>query len=78
MKSAILKVFLLCKDPKIEIQFKGLLTMAYGKAVSALTNQNTCRCNICDKSGPDMAKNEGQFPPVSEERLQFGAWQRNF
>jgi hypothetical protein len=51
--------------------------MVDGKVVSALTNQTTCRCNICYKSGPDMAKNEGQFPPVSEERLQFAAWQRN-
>ena len=72
-----LESFVLCEDPKIEIQFKGLLTMVDGKVVSALTKQTTCRCNICDKSGPDMAKNEGQFPPVSEERLQFGAWQRN-
>jgi putative intracellular protease/amidase len=68
-----LESFVLCEDPKIEIQFKGLLTMVDGKVVSALTNQNTCRCNICDKSGPEMAKNEGPFPPVSEERLQFGA-----
>ena len=41
-----LESFVLCEDPKIEIQFKGLLTMVDGKVVSALTNQNTCRCNI--------------------------------
>jgi hypothetical protein len=45
--------------------------MVDGKVVYALTNQNTF--NICDKSGPEMAKNEGPFSPVSEERLQFGA-----
>ncbi len=52
-----LKIFCLCKDIKVEIEFKGLLTMVDGKVVSALTNQNGCRCNICDKSGPLMAKN---------------------
>jgi hypothetical protein len=56
--------FVLCEYPKIEIKFKGLLTMVDGKVVSALTNRNTF--NICDKSGPEMAKNEGPFPPVSE------------
>jgi hypothetical protein len=64
-----LEKFVLSEDPKIEIKF----TMVDGKVVSALTNQNTWRCNICDKSGPEMAKNEGPFSPVSEERLQFGA-----
>ncbi len=39
--------------------------MVDGKVVSALTNQNTCRCNICDKVV--------QKWPVSEERHQFGA-----
>jgi hypothetical protein len=57
--------FVLSEDPKIEIKFKGLLTMVDGKVVSALTNQNTCRCNICDKVVLKW--------PVSEERLQFGA-----
>jgi hypothetical protein len=41
-----LESLVLCEDPKIEIQFKGLLTMVDGKVVSALTNHNTCRCNI--------------------------------
>jgi hypothetical protein len=41
-----LESFVLCEDPKIEIQFKGLVKMVDGKVVSALTNQNTCRCNI--------------------------------
>ena len=68
-----LEKFVRIKDPKIEIKFKGLLTMVDGKVVSALTNQNTCRCNICDKSGTEMAKNEEPFSLVSEERLQFGA-----
>ena len=67
-----LEKFVLSEDPKIEIEFKGLLTMVDGKVVSAVTNQNTYRCNICDKSGPLMAKNYGPFPPVSKERLQFG------
>jgi hypothetical protein len=51
-----LENFSLCKDLKVELKFKGLLTTVDGKVVSALTNQNTCRCNICDKSGPLMAK----------------------
>jgi hypothetical protein len=63
----------LSKDPQVEIEFKGLLKMVDGKVVSALKNQNNCRCNICDQSGPEMVKNEGPFQPVSEERLQFGA-----
>jgi hypothetical protein len=67
-----LEKFFLSEDPKIDIEFKGLMTMVDGKVVSALTNQNTCRCNICDKSSPEMVKNEGPFPSVSEERLQFG------
>jgi hypothetical protein len=49
-----LEKFVLIKDPKIEIKFKGLLTMVDGKVVSALTNQNTCRCNICNNSGTEM------------------------
>ena len=47
--------------------------MVDGKVVSALTNKNTTRCTICDKSGPEMAKNEGPFTAVSKERLEFGA-----
>ncbi len=71
-KISSLENFSLCKDLKVELEFKGLLTMVDGKVVSAVTNQNTYRCNICDKSGPLMAKNYGPFPPVSKERLQFG------
>ena len=47
--------------------------MVDGKVVSALTNKNTTRYTICDKSGPKMAKNEGLFNAVSQERLEFGA-----
>ena len=68
-----LEKFELSENPMVTIEFKGFLTMVDGKVVSALTNQNTCKCNICDKSGAEMARNEGPFPPVSQERLQYGA-----
>jgi hypothetical protein len=47
--------------------------MVDGKVVSALTNKNTTQCTIYDKSGHEMAKNEGPFTAVSEEKLEFGA-----
>jgi hypothetical protein len=47
--------------------------MVDGKVVSALTNKNTSRCNVCDQTGPEMAKNVGPFTPVSDQRLSFGA-----
>jgi len=43
-----------------------LVAMVDGKVVSGLTNKNTTCCTICDKSGPEMAKNEGSSP------LHFG------
>ena len=60
--------FELSENPKVTGEFKGLLAMVDGKVVSALTTQNNCKCNICDKSGPEMARNEEPFPPVSQER----------
>ena len=46
--------------------------------LSALTNKNTICCTICDKSGPEMASNEGPFPPISDDRLQYGASPHHF
>ena len=43
-----------------------LVAMVDGKVVSGLTNTNTTCCTICDKSGPEMAKNEEASP------LHFG------
>ena len=48
------------------------MTLVDGKVVSNLTNQNTTRCNVCDATRKEMAKNQGPFNAISNQRLSFG------
>jgi hypothetical protein len=64
--------YIVSENPRICILFKGLMILVDGKAVSNLTNCNTTKCTVCDATRSEMAKNEGPFVPISDQRLSFG------
>ena len=67
-----LECYLVSDNPKIQISYKGLMTLVDGKVVSAITNKNLTKCTICDASRSEMAIGLGPFNPVSDQRLSFG------
>ena len=67
-----LESYIVSENPKIHISYKGLETLVDGKVVSSVTNGNTTRCNVCDATRSEMAKNEGPFNAISDQRLSFG------
>ena len=64
--------YIVSENPRISILYKGLETLVDGKVVSTLTNGNTTRCTVCDATRSEMAKNEGPFNAISDQRLSFG------
>ena len=67
-----LKSYIVSENPKISIFYSGLETLVDGKVVSTVTNGNTTRCNVCDATRSEMARNEGPFITISDQRLSFG------
>ena len=67
-----LEDYTVSENPKICISYQGLMTLVDGKVVSNLTNHNTTRCNVCDATRKEMAKNQGPFNAISNQRLSFG------
>jgi hypothetical protein len=67
-----LESYIVSKNPKISIAYLGVMSLVDGKVVSNLTNGNTTRCTVCDATRSEMAKNEGPFTAVSDQRLSFG------
>ena len=64
--------YIVSENPRISISYTGLETLVDGKVVSNLTNGNTTRCNVCDATRSEMAKNKGPFNVISDHRLSFG------
>ena len=64
--------YIVSENPSISISYQGLETLVDGKVVSNLTNGNTTRCTVCDATRSEMAKNEGPFNAISDQRLSFG------
>ena len=63
--------FIVSENPSISISYKGLETLVDGKVVSNVTNGNTTRSTVCDATRSEMAKNEGPFHAISDQRLSF-------